>query len=560
MKSAHEEALSVNEEFLSTNEELETAKEELQSANEELGVTNQELSTRNFELRAINEELQSSRAFLDAIVETIREPLLVLDSDLVVIKANLAFYEIFEVPPEKTLRFHLYELGEGQWDIPDLRKLLSGVISEKSTVRDFEVTHSFPKIGEKTMLLNARRLVNEAGRDEMILLAIEDVTSRHIAERRLLEADHRKNNFLATLAHELRNPLAPIRLRVDLLRGHTNGDNMKQLDMIEGQIAKLTGIIDDLLDVARIERERIELRKEHLDLVGLINNAVEASRHLFDDRGQHLSLRLPDKSVPVFGDPVRLEQVVSNLLSNAAKYTDPGGEIAVSVAHVEDEATITVRDNGIGIAPDKLPQLFEMFFQAHESLDRAEGGLGIGLSVTKQLVALHGGRVEGSSEGLGKGSEFSVHLPTAAELDGHPAPKRSQVPAEPSSTIGHRILIVDDNTDTAEAVAETAKAWGHTVTVAHDGATALELTTAFRPEIALVDIGLPQMNGYELARRLRRLDGMEAALLVALTGYAREEDREKAREAGFDYHLTKPIEPARLKRLLATLEDVDRLT
>ncbi len=269
MKSAHEEALSVNEEFLSTNEELETAKEELQSANEELGVTNQELSTRNSELRTTNEELQSSRAFLDAIVETIREPLLVLDRALVVIKANLAFYEAFDVPPEKTLRFHLYDLGEAEWDIPDLRKLLGGVIPEESVVRDFEVTHNFPKIGEKTMLLNARRLVNQTGRDEMILLAIEDVTPRHTVEQKLREADHRKNNFLATLAHELRNPLAPIRLRVDLLRGHTNGDNVKQLDMIEGQIAKLTGIIDDLLDVARIERERIELRKEPLDLVAL---------------------------------------------------------------------------------------------------------------------------------------------------------------------------------------------------------------------------------------------------------------------------------------------------
>jgi signal transduction histidine kinase len=280
-----------------------------------------------------------------------------------------------------------------------------------------------------------------------------------------------------------------------LLRGTTNGDNAKQLDMIEGQIAKLTGIIDDLLDVARIERERIELRKETLDLVALVHNAIDASRHLFDDRSQQLSLRLPEKPVLVFGDPVRLEQVVSNLLSNAAKYTDPGGEIAISVTRVNEEATISVRDNGIGIAPDKMPQLFEMFFQAHESLDRAEGGLGIGLSVTKRLVALHGGRVVGSSDGLGKGSEFSVYLPIPSETDGHPAPKRSQTPAAPSSTNRHRVLIVDDNTDTADAVAETAKDWGHTVAVAHDGAAALELSASFRPDIALVDIGLPQMNG-----------------------------------------------------------------
>jgi signal transduction histidine kinase len=197
-----------------------------------------------------------------------------------------------------------------------------------------------------------------------------------------------------------------------------------------------------LLDVARIERDQIELRKEPLDLVGLVHNAVQACKHLFDDRRQRLSSLLPEKPVPVLGEPVRLEQIVSNLLSNAAKYTDSGGEISVSVARVEDEATITVRDNGIGIAPDKLPQLFEIFFQARESLDRAEGGLGIGLSITKQLVSLHGGRVEGFSAGVGKGSEFTVYLPTAMEAEDHPTPRQSQVAAEPSSSTAHRVLIV----------------------------------------------------------------------------------------------------------------------
>ena len=560
MKAAHEEALSVNEEFVSTNEELETAKEELHSTNEELGVTNQELLTRNSDLNTVNDELEQSREFLNAIVETIREPLLVLDRQLAVIRANLAFYQTFRVQPDQTLGQHLYDLGDGQWNIPDLRRLLSEVIPQQSAIRDYEVTHDFPEIGQKTMLLNARRLVNETGRDEMILLAIEDVTYRRDAERKLQEADHRKNNFLSTLAHELRNPLAPIRLRVELLRHQSSGADMKQLDMIESQLVKVTGIIDDLLDVARIERDQIKLRKEPLDLVDLVNNAVEVCRHLFGDRRQNLSLLLPEMPVPVLGDPVRLEQIVSNLLSNAAKYTDPGGEISVSLARVGDEATIRVRDNGIGIAPDKLPQLFEIFFQVHESLDRAEGGLGLGLSITKQLVALHGGRVEGFSEGVGKGSEFSVHLPTAPEVENHPAPRQSEVPAEPLLSTGHRVLIVDDNSDLAEAAAELVRLWGHTVQVAHDGPTALELAASFRPEIALVDIGLPHMNGYELVRRLRRLDGMEATLIVALTGYARKEDRQEAMQAGFNYHLVKPIEPARLEHLLASLEDVDRLT
>jgi two-component system, chemotaxis family, CheB/CheR fusion protein len=557
MRAAHEEALSVNEEFLSTNEELETAKEELQSANEELGVTNQELSTRNTQLSVINEELRGSRAFLDAIVETIREPLLVLDRDLVVTKANAAFFEIFKVQPEHTLRLHLYDLGEGQWDIPELRKLLGEVIPEKSVVKDYEVSHTFPEIGQRTMLLNARRLISTDGDDEMILLAIEDITYRHIAEQKLQEADHRKNNFLATLAHELRNPLAPIRLRVELLRRQTNGTDLKQLDMIERQIAKLTGIVDDLLDIARIERDQFKLRKEPLDLVSLVQDTIDASSYLFDERHHRLSLFLSKEPIPVIGDPIRLEQVVSNLLSNAAKYTDPEGEIEVSVARIGSSATIKVRDNGVGISPDMMPQLFEMFFQARTSLDRAEGGLGIGLSITKRLVELHGGRVEAFSDGPGKGSEFLVHLPISQVQD-HPAPLK-QSPSPASSSRTRRILIVDDNVDTAEAVAELARALGHTVVVAHDGATALEIARTFRSEIALLDIGLPRMNGYELARRLRQLDGMEATLLVAMSGYGREEDRQESQRAGFNYHLIKPVDAARLERLLSTMEDVDPL-
>ena len=555
MKSAHEEALSANEEFLSTNEELETAKEELQSANEELGVTNQELRDRNRELNNLNRELQSSRNSLDAIVETLREPLLVLDGDLRVQKANHAFYETFHVPPQETLGRHLYDLGNGEWNIPALRRLLERVLPDVRSLRDFEVTHDFSGIGEKTMLLNARRLTQGEHRNEMILLAIEDITERQLSQKNLVEADARKNNFLATLAHELRNPLTPIRIGIELLRGDAKEPAVRQLNMMERQVDRLIRLVDDLLDIARIERDYVELRKTPVDLAGVVNSAIEASRHYIDDRHHNLTLSLPAQSVWVMADPMRLEQVASNLLSNAAKYTDAGGEIAINVERAGEDAVLTVRDNGIGITPELLPQLFEMFFQVDDSLDRAGGGLGIGLSVTKRLVELHGGRVEGQSDGLGKGSKFTVTLPRIREGDVQADAHDGAVQEPPAAgSVSHRVLIVDDSPDTADTTAEIARSWGHYVSVANSGSAALDLAGKIHPDIILIDIGLPEMNGYELARRLRQLSGTGTARLIAVTGYGREQDRQAAYEAGFNLHLTKPVDPSRLKRLLSSLE------
>jgi two-component system CheB/CheR fusion protein len=554
MKSAHEEALSANEEFLSTNEELETAKEELQSTNEELGVTNQELRNRNRELLELNDELRQSRSYQDAIVETLRESLLILDGDLRVQRANREFYKTFHLRPEETLKRHIYDLGNGQWNIPELRKLLERILPDVSTLRNFEAVIDLPEIGPKTMLLNAQRLVSNNGRrEEMILLAIEDVTDRQIDQQKLVEADRRKNKFLATLAHELRNPLAPIRMAVDLMRRDAKETSVKLLDMMERQIQTLVRLVDDLLDIARIERDHVELRMEPVDLVGVVNRAIEESRHNIDSRRHNLLLSLSSEPLRVMADPVRLEQVVWNLLSNAAKYTD-AGKIAVTVERSGDEATIRVRDEGIGIASEQLPQLFEMFFQADTSLDRTGGGLGIGLSVTKRLVDLHGGRIEGYSEGLGKGSEFVVHLPILPEEETQDESAKQEIPEFAASiSEAHRVLIVDDNSDTADATSELAVSWGHQVAVAHDGRDALEVARRFRPEIALIDIGLPEMSGYELARRLRELPGLETAQFVAITGYGREEDKRAAQEAGFNLHFTKPVDPIRLKRLLATL-------
>ena len=555
MKSAHEEALSANEEFLSTNEELETAKEELQSANEEQGITNQELRNRNRDLSELNEELRESRSFLNAMVETLRESLLVLDRELRVQTANHEFYETFQVEPQEVLQQHLYELGSGQWDIPALRQLLEEILPENHVLQDFEVTHEFPGIGEKTMLLNARRLESNEHRDEMILLAIEDVTLRQLSQKRLIEADRRKSNFLATLAHELRNPLAPIRIAVELLRREAKETSVQQLNMIERQIQRLVRLVDDLLHIARIERDYVELRKEPADLVSVVNRAVEGSRHLLDDRRHNLSLSLPAQPVRVLADPLRLEQVIANLINNAAKYTEPGGEIGVSVERRNREAMIVVRDNGIGIAPALLPQLFEMFFQADTSLDRAGGGLGIGLNVAKRLVELQEGRIEGESEGLGRGSKFTIYLPLLRETDNQAdVGGEDELESAAAVSIPHRVLIVDDNRDMVEVVAALAQSWGHEVAVALDGPAALELASTFLPDIALIDIGLPQMNGYELARRLRELPGMARVPLIALTGYGRDEDRRAALAAGFNLHLVKPVPPVRLEQLLATLD------
>ncbi|MGC1808721.1 MAG: CheR family methyltransferase [Candidatus Binataceae bacterium] len=278
MKSAHEEALSANEEFLSTNEELETAKEELQSTNEELGVTNQELRDRNRELGELNGELKQSSNFLNAIIETLREPLLVLDSDLRVQKANHEFYEIFHLRPQETLEHHLYDLGNGEWNIPALRRLLERILPDVSSLRDFEVTHDFSGIGKKTILLNARRLAQSEHSSEMILLAIEDITERQLSRKNLVEADERKNKFLATLAHELRNPLTPIRLGIELLRTDAKEVGLRQLDMMERQVDKLIRLVDDLLDIARIERDHVELRKKPVDLAGVVNSAIDGHR------------------------------------------------------------------------------------------------------------------------------------------------------------------------------------------------------------------------------------------------------------------------------------------
>jgi signal transduction histidine kinase/CheY-like chemotaxis protein len=365
-------------------------------------------------------------------------------------------------------------------------------------------------------------------------------------------ADRRKDQFLAMLAHELRNPLAPIRNAVELMRQVETGDASFQptREMVERQVKNLARLVDDLLDVSRITQGNIRLRKEVVDLGTILERAVDATRPLIESRAHELTVDLPQEPVRLEADPTRLEQIVSNLLNNAAKYTMPGGHIRLSAKRYGKEAVIRVRDNGIGVPPDVLGRVFEPFVQSDGSLARSEGGLGIGLTLVRSLVEMHGGRVEASSPGLGQGSEFVVRLPVrvpqTAEIT---APVEEASPRSPARPV--RVLVVEDNVDAAESLATLLRVWGHDVQVVHDGLEALEAASESRPEVVLLDIGLPGLDGYQVARRLREDVGLDSSLLVAMTGYGQPEDRRRSREAGIHHHFVKPVEPLVLRNLLA---------
>ena len=366
-------------------------------------------------------------------------------------------------------------------------------------------------------------------------------------------ADRRKDQFLAMLAHELRNPLAPIRNAVELMRQVETGDPSFQpsREMVERQVKNLARLVDDLLDVSRINQGSIRLRKEVLDLRTILERAVDATRPLIESRAHELSLDLPREPVRLEADPTRLEQIVANLLNNAAKYTMPGGHITLSAARHGKEAVIRVRDNGIGVPPDVLGRVFEPFVQSDGSLARSEGGLGIGLTLVRSLVEMHGGRVEASSPGLGQGSEFVVRLPVRVPQTAEipvptDEPRSAGLPARPV-----RVLVVEDNVDAAESLATLLRVWGHDVQVVHDGLEALDAASESRPEVVLLDIGLPGLDGYQVARRLREDVGLDSSLLVAMTGYGQPEDRRRSREAGIHHHFVKPVEPLVLRNLLA---------
>jgi PAS domain S-box-containing protein len=365
----------------------------------------------------------------------------------------------------------------------------------------------------------------------------------------LIGADRRKDQFLAMLAHELRNPLAPIRNAVELMRQVETLDPSFQpsREMVERQVKHLARLVDDLLDVSRITQGSIRLRKEVLDLGTIVQRAVEGTRPIIESRAHTLSVQLPTEPVRLEADPTRLEQVISNLLNNAAKYTMPGGHVWVTASREGEEAVVRVRDSGIGVPPDVLERVFEPFVQSDGSLARTDGGLGVGLTLVRSLVEMHGGRVEAASPGLGQGSEFVLRFPA-------PLGSEAALPAEPAPAMiarGLRVLVVEDNIDAAESLATLLRLWNHDVNVVHDGCMALEAAREQQPEVVLLDIGLPGLDGYQVARRLRDEIGLDHALLVAMTGYGQPEDRRRSQEAGIQYHFVKPVEPLVLRNLLA---------
>jgi PAS domain S-box-containing protein len=759
-----------------------------------------------------------ARTYAESIVETVREPLVVLDADLRVKTANRSFYQTFRVVPAETENRILFDLGNGQWNIPGLRRVLEEILPRNTSFQDFEVEHTFPDIGPRTMRLNARRVYRAGNPTETILFAIEDVTERrqaahaleasevryrrlfeaardgililnvetgkiidanpfmfellgrgpdyfqgkelweiglfqdieasraafrqlreqgyiryehlsletaagrhaevefvsnvygagretviqcnirditarkrteealrqseeryhqladsmpqmvwtcrpdgacdywnspaagyfgatpeqlldwgwtdlihpddlpetvarwtealktggpyeieyrlrladrnyrwHLgrglpvqdvngrvvrwigtctdidarkrAEEALKEADRRKNEFLAMLAHELRSPLAPIRNSVQLLQSAGFADEKRQWarEVIDRQVQQLTRLVDDLMDVSRITRGKIHLRLEPVDLAAVVARAVEISRPLLDARRHQLNVALLSQAVWVEGDPTRLAQILSNLLNNAAKYTDEGGRIELAVEKVpaplgaaaagRGEVLIRVRDTGLGIAPEMLPNVFDLYTQIDRTLDHSQGGLGLGLTLVRRLAEMHGGSVAAFSDGPGRGSEFVVRLPLLTETS---AARTTEVNIKQAleKVPARRILVVDDSHDAADSLTQLLRLYGHEVYTAHAGPAALEAARAHPPDVALLDISLPGMDGLELARCLRQNLGLTQALLVAVTGYGGEEDRRRSREAGFNAHLVKPVDLSVLHTLLAQPEAV----
>jgi PAS domain S-box-containing protein len=376
-----------------------------------------------------------------------------------------------------------------------------------------------------------------------------DVTARKQAEEALREADRRKDEFLAMLAHELRNPLAPIANAVRILRA--KGPPLPELqwarEVIDRQVQQMTRLVDDLLDVSRITRGKIALRKERVELTAVVGSAVESSRPLIEKWGHELTVTLPQEPIYLEADPTRIAQVLLNLLNNAAKYTEQGGRIALTAERDGGAVLLRVKDSGVGIPREMLPHVFEMFTQVDRSLERSQGGLGIGLTLVRNLVQLHGGTVWAHSDGPGKGSEFVVRMSVARAPQDRGPQTAGGPAAAPART---RILVVDDNRDSADSLAMLLRLTGHEVHVAHDGLEAVGGAEVFRPDVVLLDIGLPKLNGYEVARRIRRERG-DGVVLIALTGWGQEEDRARSKEAGFDHHLTKPVDLDALQELLA---------
>jgi PAS domain S-box-containing protein len=623
--------------------------------------------------------IAEAKAFAESIVDSIPDPLLILDHELRVRSANLSYYEKYAAQESETLGKLLVELDGGRWHNPAVFNLLRNLGTDETQVRSVEIEQELPRLGVRTIVLLARGLRGADEHAGLILLAAQDesetrdnqrriqqllsnvqdnagrmrevaaasltLNSAHTREsvvavlqegaRRILDADEavvilepvlpreysaqlnaalsgrdgtpvgfvalrgssngrardgdatmlqqlahvasvalenarlyeelragdrRKDEFLATLAHELRNPLAPVRNAVQVLRSSRAGsqDRDQALAMIERQVVLLVRLVDDLLDVSRITRGKIVLKRQRVELSEVVGQALDLCRPSINASGHSLAVQLPSEPLFLHADPFRLSQVLSNLLNNAAKYTERGGHIWLACKVENNQVAISVSDDGMGIDPQSLPHIFDMFWQYDDALERAQGGLGIGLSLVRQLVDLQGGRVEAKSLGQGTGSEFIVYLDIeSADALAARAPPTADLPTQPAESsrepIAQRILVVDDNIDSAESLSVLLRLQGHEVQTAFNGERAVELALEFQPRCILLDIGLPNLNGYDAARAIRAQNG-PAMTLVAMTGWGRAEDRRRSQEAGFDHHLVKPVDTALLQSILAGLD------
>lgn len=406
--------------------------------------------------------------------------------------------------------------------------------------------------GERPIEDSAAPIKDEEGKLLGVILVFHDVTQQRYAERELRNANQRKDEFLATLAHELRNPLAPIRNSLEILKQFDGSSEIVRgaHATMDRQLRQMVRLVDDLLDVSRISRGKLELRRQQVDLSSILSHSLETCRPLADCAGHRVTVTLPDNPAFVDADSVRLSQVFANLLNNACKFTEPGGHVELQARKVGNDVVVSVEDNGAGIPQENLESIFAMFSQVDSSLERSHGGLGIGLTLVKQVVELHGGSVEARSEGRGKGSKFIVRLPIISENTSVDAPAPD---ANKPTHVSYRILVVDDNRDAAMTLAMLLKMTGHETQMAFDGLEAFAAAQTFRPDLILLDIGLPQLNGYEVCRRIREQSWGRYIVVIALTGWGQEEDRRKSAEAGFNGHLVKPVDHAALRKLVSEM-------
>jgi two-component system CheB/CheR fusion protein len=496
------------------------------------------------------EQSEEARYFAESIVRSSRQPFVVFDHELTAVSANEVFYETFATSKEKVEGVWLQRLCGGAWDLPRVRELLERVLREKPGAEDLEFEQDFGWIGHRNLRITAS-LLERPGRTPLILMSIEDVTPLREAQdeaMKRIQEHRRKDEFLAMLGHELRNPLAALVHGLTLLE--QVGSQPGQLEIIRAMLARqarrITVMLDQMLDISRVNSGKIVLDRALVDLVEVASAALEGVQPMIVVAQHQLVLSLPEKgTLFVNGDFVRLVQVVENLLTNAAKYTADQGTIWLTVDAVGESARICVRDSGVGIEPELLPRIFDVFTQGTQRLDRAKGGLGLGLALVRQLVDMHGGHVEALSAGPGHGSEFVVRLPRVER-----AVERERPPAaaQLKDIRPLQVLVVDDEPDAAESLAMLLRSYGHEVQTACDGHTAIEAASSVEPELVLLDLGLPDFDGYEVATQLRQRLG-PAVRIVAVTGYPREDAR--LRKAGFDGHLIKPPTPERLAVVLA---------